>query len=630
MKKSIFYLPFIAAGLFLSCEKEEDGGVTDNTSDAPVFYAKVEDAVTKAGFNYDGAGTYTHFWNAGDQVAIFPKEGIYDIYSISNPSTGLLTLETDNTGEPTKTYTKNAAVYPASYIKSSNNLSGQLAVNLPVDSPEYDSSSPIYGFENILLGTGDDNTLSFTSAVGWLKIRLKGDFAVKNIKVQGNNNEMLTALYKYYGMPNLDNGATYDEKKFRNIRFKSPYPVLSTDSVTDFYVAIIPGYPRTTFSKGCTITITKSDDSEITLVNKSSFTIEKNMVTPLAVVDADAAAVLSTGTNLGASGTANCYIVSSAGSYFFKAVRGNSSTSVGTVASAEVIWETQNTSSAISTGSVIKSVSTTANYIAFSTADSFTEGNALIAAKDAGGNILYSWHIWCTDAPQDVTIESNSVSGTFMDRNLGALSAAKNDGQATYGLYYQWGRKDPFYHPAYEGAASVAYSYDTTVENCTASYADAHPTVGLYNDTSKDWLNPTDYTRWSYTAKTENDPCPRGYRVYATTAGDSASDVFYQYISNGSTDDPDAGKYKETSSAYVELFVGDTTEGEMIIPYAGRLLLSTPTFQPAFYSFWRGSETSLGKEHTRYLFRHNSISNYSTPISPQYTAYPVRCVKIAE
>ena len=38
-------------------------------------------------------------------------------------------------------------------------------------------------------------------------------------------------------------------------------------------------------------------------------------------------------------GAANCYIVSAPGIYSFKTVQGNSATSVGSVASAEVLWE---------------------------------------------------------------------------------------------------------------------------------------------------------------------------------------------------------------------------------------------------------------------------------------------------
>ena len=44
--------------------------------------------------------------------------------------------------------------------------------------------------------------------------------------------------------------------------------------------------------------------------------------------------------------------------------------------------------------------------------------------------------MWLTDEPQ-------LVAG-FMDRNLGAESATATDGAKTRGLYYQFGRKDPF------------------------------------------------------------------------------------------------------------------------------------------------------------------------------------------
>ena len=78
--------------------------------------------------------------------------------------------------------------------------------------------------------------------------------------------------------------------------------------------------------------------------------------------------------------------------------------------------------------------------------DRFSKGNAILAAFDSSNNILWTWHIWLTDTPDDV------VTGdyTVMDRNLGATyvptstsetwSAAKR--LATYGFYYQWGRKD--------------------------------------------------------------------------------------------------------------------------------------------------------------------------------------------
>lgn len=81
------------------------------------------------------------------------------------------------------------------------------------------------------------------------------------------------------------------------------------------------------------------------------------------------------------------------------------------------------------------------NTIAFSTGAEFLKGNAAIAAKDAEGTILWSWHIWLTDKPKDQAY--NNGAGTMMDRNLGATSATPGDAGAL-GLLYQWGRKDPF------------------------------------------------------------------------------------------------------------------------------------------------------------------------------------------
>ena len=56
-------------------------------------------------------------------------------------------------------------------------------------------------------------------------------------------------------------------------------------------------------------------------------------------------------------GAANCYIVSKSGAYSFPTVKGNSTVSVGQVASAAVLWETFGTSVTPSVGDLIKSVS---------------------------------------------------------------------------------------------------------------------------------------------------------------------------------------------------------------------------------------------------------------------------------
>ena len=221
---------------------------------------------------------------------------------------------------------------------------------------------------------------------------------------------------------------------------------------------------------------------------------------------------------------ANCFIVSEGGTYKFNTVKGGSDTSVGKVASATVLWESFGTSSVLAVGDLIKSVSCKNGYITFQTADTFKEGNAVIAAKDVDGNILWSWHIWLTDQPEGQVY--NNDAGILMDRNLGATSVTPGEVQAL-GLFYQWGRKDPFL-----GSSSISSSTSRAKSTInwpksvksdqtsgTIEYAIANPTTYIsYND-NYDWhytgTSTVDNTRWteSSSPKSIYDPCPAGWRV---------------------------------------------------------------------------------------------------------------------
>lgn len=218
---------------------------------------------------------------------------------------------------------------------------------------------------------------------------------------------------------------------------------------------------------------------------------------------------------------ANCFIVSSSETYSFKTVKGNSSESVGDVASAEVLWESYGTSETPSVGSLITSVLSESGSIVFEVVDPYREGNAVIAAKDASGTILWSWHIWMTDEPEEQIYYNNA--GTMMDRNLGATSATPGDVGAL-GLLYQWGRKDPFLGSSSiseEISAKSTLTWPSKVSsnstNGTIKYATEHPTTFItYNSNNYDWYytgdSSTDDTRWQFD-KTIYDPCPSGWRI---------------------------------------------------------------------------------------------------------------------
>ena len=149
---------------------------------------------------------------------------------------------------------------------------------------------------------------------------------------------------------------------------------------------------------------------------------------------------------------------------------------------------------------------------------------SVIAAKDASGNILWSWHIWFTDQPQEHVY--NNSAGTMMDRNLGATSATPGDIGAL-GLLYQWGRKDPFLGSSSisdEITAKSTITWPSAVKsdssNGTIDYATAHPTTFITrNGNNLDWYytvdSSTDDTRWTTSSSDKSiyDPCPAGWRV---------------------------------------------------------------------------------------------------------------------
>lgn len=296
--------------------------------------------------------------------------------------------------------------------------------------------------------------------------------------------------------------------------------------------------------------------------------------------------------NTGKQVTANCYIANDGNKdYKFKAtVMGNGATTPASTSgdqmasaivpialspvTAFVIWETGSKGDVIEDGSV----KLVGNYVRFRAADNSINGNALIGVKNASGILIWSWHIWKTDYAPDVN-NSNTYdtyvtralsspvisSSTFkmMKYNVGATATnytAANAGDL--GLFYQWGRKDPFvgasgwtnmsgtgsphigttntfsyeWHDGYANPAivntSAIVSGYTAGADVSIAYSLQYPTrfiAGTSTDTY-DWLNVTQYSKqrdnlWgnpNATTTTPNtatgsksiyDPCPPGWRA---------------------------------------------------------------------------------------------------------------------
>ena len=272
-------------------------------------------------------------------------------------------------------------------------------------------------------------------------------------------------------------------------------------------------------------------------------------------------------TNLSKNGTANCYIVPAAGMYKFKAVKGNSEESVGEVASVEVLWETWNNQDEVTAGSIVASAEYEGGFVKFATPETYHLGNASIAAKDAAGVILWSWHIWSTDKTIEGSNYGYEGGKLVMNYNLGAVGELGTC--ESFGMQYQWGRKDPFIGGGSLGhsdlATYVGVEFTKTTDLLTNDQANQNPTLQYtVGSNGKDWLADGASDRWSE-EKGVNDPCPVGWRVarsgdneiFLLEGGTVADLDNYTFVANGVATFPfsgtlyyEGGKFDKSDTIY--------------------------------------------------------------------------------
>jgi hypothetical protein len=193
----------------------------------------------------------------------------------------------------------------------------------------------------------------------------------------------------------------------------------------------------------------------------------------------------------------------------------------------------------------------------------------------------------------------------MMDRNLGALSVTPGDVRS-YGLFYQWGRKDPFvgcgnvadntYAAIYPEDAIQFVDNNSNYNNY--NYAEAHPNHFIkYSG----WNDDSDY--WGV-HKTMYDPCPLGWRV-----PDSNTDTWLglnsvSYVNNGAYFNP---PLSEPAAYY---------------PYSGYMNSSGNLGEiNQVASVWYATRT--------YIYRVSSYVDISYS-SSAYNGSVVRCMKDAE
>ncbi|WP_321332215.1 fimbrial protein [uncultured Bacteroides sp.] len=314
----------------------------------------------------------------------------------------------------------------------------------------------------------------------------------------------------------------------------------------------------------------------------------------------------------------------------------------GTTWTASLLWES--TTGLVSITNTIGTGPTGRFTVRANTPTGSDGGNAVVQIKNSSDQVLWSWHIWVTSYNPDgggTTYSRSNGTKTyvFMDRNLGATAAAtstsSDQAASVSGLFYQWGRKDPFpganaWNITAGTDPAVVYSATGTNMNVLANAQAVAVSTNLTNSVRNpfvfyegpsspyDWYTNTISSQnnnlWgdgtisatTFAAKTVFDPCPSGWRVPPWTG--SAS--------------PWNGYSSNTFSNYSMLLTGIgyyPTSG-----YRSRITGAFNLVGTDGYC-WSASPSSANG----YFLRFNSGGNVY-PASNDYgraDSFPVRCVQ---
>lgn len=371
--------------------------------------------------------------------------------------------------------------------------------------------------------------LQATSKVSWITgVVVKDKSLTFNVSKNTDKSVRSGKIELTYGNAEPTN-VTVRQQAFENAVIKTSSSSLTVDAwgdngkITYSITNPRPGAKVTARSGNSWIKNIVVGDGEVTILasfntastsRSGSIVLEYEEAEPVTVTVTQS--VLSgTVTSLGVEESANCYIVTKPGVYKMPAVKGNDKSQKVAAASVEVLWETRSDAD-VKVGDIVNHTGYDNGNIYFNvnrktSSSTVPEGNALIAAKDASGNILWSWHIWVTSVmPTDHQYKNGA--GTMMVCDLGAAYVESGAYPWSSGLYYQYGRKDPFW-----GDQSCTLYIWKVVESDattgTESYAAAHPTTFITNaSNATHWLHSGKGGLWRRT-KSISDPCPPGYVV---------------------------------------------------------------------------------------------------------------------
>ncbi len=367
--------------------------------------------------------------------------------------------------------------------------------------------------KQIMAAYNDGTTFRFQNIVSMLSFTVDETLDVDSYEFFANKKE--TVGYDFLQVKLTEKEQNYSQYK------GNPILTITGDLSGENCICLPDG---TALAKGFTVKFKKNGKPVKIYKNSDKFNFVRGEVVDLGDITEDVDVYDDPFSDdildLDKEGNANCYIITAPGAYKFKAVKGNSIVSfLENASDAKIVWESWNNAEEVEAHSVVTSVSFAEDYMILHTPETLRPGNALIAATDDEGNILWSWHIWVPRTAITTDSYGDIWGSPAMSRDLGALIdvvKGEETSSEAYGLSYQWGNKNPYPAPSAFKASSPAkvagQASSVAAGRITLEEAIADPTLLGHQDNG-DWISVPDNTLWTNEEKTIYDPCPPRYRV---------------------------------------------------------------------------------------------------------------------
>ena len=689
MRTRIFLGCALVVAIVASCAKidEQDLSVPSpaNGGQKTLKFLTEKGEMSKTALGSAGAVS----WSDGDQISVF-GEGAINLFTLTSiESDGSAKFSGSASGSPLY------ALYPYN-ADAAISADGVITTVLPADQIGVkDSFAP--GL-NISVGSTTEDEFLMRNVCGLVAFSITRT-DITSVTLSSNGKEFLTGNLEI----TLDGSGIPSYNVTKGSRYVTIHPEGSTFEAGTYYAVVLPN----TYVGGWRMTFTTSAQAG-TVKTSADASVQRSHI--LDVHSPDAALNLSDVIALGVGETANCYVAGSAGRRYKMpvTVMGNNYTLAANpnapakngVApglaplplapkSAQILWQTAQ--------SLLFDVTYEDGYVYFtlngSVGGELTQGNASIAVyggEHCTGDLLWSWHIWVTDADLDGNLQTwtihssyssytNYVNPQLMDRNLGALGDepySLSNKHSANGLMYQWGRKDPFMGADDSSASSTTFKVtydaaDAPIERVTQKAFSSAVQWGLmtavadpaYNkDTNPNvypspaltakypmrfaqigsgmWMNPTVNDLWGFPPydassnfighKTIYDPCPPGYRVmnpFAMSNVLPASATGGKFADLGGKGNITNGETFSADGGYSILYNGEDTTW---LPFNGCIKNDTSVlFRVNTYGYiWTCRAGNSNNLSSNTYFDNASFYSLNLGGSKNCFGHAVRCEKV--